>query len=201
MFEILAELRNNRYLRSRACNAFINLIYNYFDWILKTKFPVSFTNLFSEPVLVNSSYALKFPPTSETYQDNSYKMWRFIVSAGTGLNVKIGYLDTEFNEDFLYIGTGLQKFNTTAGHWITMTGHKREKNKYFNSTSITMIFTSNGMKADFGFRIECSAVYSEIEGNDNRFHNKRQSWELVSKHIVDYISILKITKAFFVHSW
>ena len=69
---------------------------------------ISYKSL-SEPVLVNSSYELRFPPTSatsENYQDNSYKMWRFIAPAGSGLNVKIGYFDTEFNEDFLYLGTG-----------------------------------------------------------------------------------------------
>ena len=97
-------------------------------------------------------------------------MWRFIAPEGSGLNAKFGYIDTEFNEDFLYIGIGQQQFNTTPGHWITITGRKRDKNEYINSTSITMIFTSNGMKTDLGFRIEFSAVYSRIEGNDNQLH-------------------------------
>ena len=126
-------------------------------------------------MLINSSYELIFPPTLDKYKDNSYTMWRFIAPEGTGLNVQIGYLETEFNEDFLYIGNGQHKFNTTPGHWITITGGKRNTNEYFNSTSITMIFTSNGMKTDYGFRIECSAVHREIEGNDYRLHNKRLS--------------------------
>ena len=76
---------------------------------------------------------------------------------------------------FFTLELGQHTFNTTPGHWITITGRKRDKNEYINSTSITMIFTSNGMKTDSGFRIEFSAVYSKIEGNDNQLHNKKRS--------------------------
>ena len=119
-----------------------------------------------EMFLVKTSETLQYPKHANHYEHNSYEIWDLIAPEGIGMNLNIVYMDVESNADFVYIGNSLQAFNTTSEHWIMMTGSHRGTWKNFTSTSISIIFTSNGIisRSNLGFMIDCFAAKNETEG-------------------------------------
>ena len=96
------------------------------------------------------------------YPNNAYGIWDMRVPVGFGLKLKFEHLDIEKGADYIHIGHGVTHFSSNSTKWTHMTGNKKDfwekRMLTFQSSSVTLIFTSDGANRHAGFVVECYQV-------------------------------------------
>ena len=113
---------------------------------------------FSDPILVNPTYNVEHPSHKGKYVNNDYQLWELRVPTDSFIEYDLIYFDTENGPDYILFGDGVKRKDDDADRWTNVTGKSRRVTKNFTSSYIIMIFTSDGVNTDYGFRIEFSSV-------------------------------------------
>ena len=128
------------------------------------------SSLFSSPdlMLINTrSVFIESPQFPGNYPNNVYKFWSINAPIDYVIKVEFTQLQIERRADFIYVGDGVNEFSRTSHKWLHLTGHLRDiwdnRRLTSNSSTIIIIFTSDGSGTNFGFRIECSAYKTKPE--------------------------------------
>ena len=100
----------------------------------------------------------------ERYPNNAYKLWEVQAPDGFGISIVVLLFLLETGRDYVYIRDGVGGFTNTDARWKSWTGHVTNKamlssmNLYSNSTSVTLIFTSDHSTTKQGFVIQVKIV-------------------------------------------
>nr|XP_054752261.1 uncharacterized protein LOC129257858 [Lytechinus pictus] len=110
----------------------------------------------------SESYFIQSPSYPAEYPQNCYRFWKFQAVDGFVVSVIVHHFDLEFNRDHLYIGDGVRSFSNQMDSWHDLTGNliKISDYRYFISlrSSVLIIFTTDFVTAESGFRIELRAM-------------------------------------------
>ena len=85
-------------------------------------------------------------------------MWELYVSTDFFIESTIVYLDAQGGNDYIFFGDGVNKKCNDVDRWSNVTGEINRITANFTSSSVIIIFTSDGLIADDGFQIKFSAV-------------------------------------------
>ena len=88
-------------------------------------------------------------------------MWNVRAPGGFVINVDIILLDMAPDEDSVYIGDGVQIFTKESKRWHLMAASYGSIES--TTSSVVIIFTSDGNKTSSGFKIVCSAIQPQIQ--------------------------------------
>ena len=114
--------------------------------------------------LTNSQTVRIFSPhfPTQQYPNNYYQFWELQVPSGFVVAVRVSRLDTETEADYVHIGDGVDHYSRDSTRWRLLTGNLRHTLHFTSvSSSLIIIFTSDGTNTRAGFMIECE------EGNYN----------------------------------
>ena len=107
-------------------------------------------------------YILASPNFPSLYSNNIFLTWNIKAPRFFLGRANIITFDLQQNSDFVYIGQGVDDFSDDFEEWTRLTGSLRdiweESEFIFNSSFISVIFTSDGDTRYSGFRIEFSGV-------------------------------------------
>ena len=83
---------------------------------------------------------------------------------GFTVKLDIQFLDIEKRADCVHVGNGVTNFDLNSTRWDSMSGNLKDfldkKSLTLPSSSVTLIFTSNGAGRFDGFSIECTSYFS-----------------------------------------
>lgn len=86
------------------------------------------------------------------------------------MSVIVHHFDLEFENDYLYIGDGAIRFSNHDDTWYALTGDFRQIRDYRGFTSlqssVQIIFTTDFVTVESGFRIELRAVKQARKNKD-----------------------------------
>ena len=98
----------------------------------------------------------------KNYPNNAYGIWDIRVPVGFILNLKFVLLDIEKGADYIHIGHGVTHFSSNSTMWTHVTGNIEDNSERrmlnFPSSSVTLIFTSDGAIRYSGFFLKCSLI-------------------------------------------
>ena len=107
----------------------------------------------------NEMFIATSPDLPHEYPNNAYKLWHLSVPTNFTMSINLVFVEIELNKDYIFIGHGSgQPFNRSSASWTHITGYLRSVWEDTSSSSVTIIFTSDGQTRAFGFQIECIAV-------------------------------------------
>ena len=96
------------------------------------------------------------------YPNNTYGIWDIRAPVGFVLKLKFELLDIEKGADYIHIGHGVTYFSSNSTKWTHVTGNTidilERRTLIFPSSSVTLIFTSDGAIRYSGFLLKCSLI-------------------------------------------
>ena len=118
----------------------------------------------TDPIILNGkTHRISSQHYPSPYPNNAYNMWYIQAPEEyeMTINIVVFFLG---EDDYLYIGFGVNRFSRDEGKWTLLTGTVLHKSEFkTNNGPVTLIFTSNGRSTDKGFLIECVASKTETE--------------------------------------
>ena len=105
------------------------------------------------------------PNYPKSYQNNAYRLWNIRGPTNYAIHLDIIYIDIEQDKDYIYVGDGANKYDYSSGKWIRISGDLSDnwnRTEILNSSTVFIIFTSDGETTGIGFSIECTAIGSDF---------------------------------------
>ena len=118
--------------------------------------------------------SLESPNYPSNYPSNFYRLWDIHAPQGFVISVIVRALNVEIGYDHLYIGDGVDRFTNQEGAWRDWSGYwtgeiLRLRDFTSNTSSITMIFTTDYSNSRSGFWIQLQAVEELVSSTGNTF--------------------------------
>ena len=123
--------------------------------------------MFLSELLAASGKVLRLlsPNYPESYQNNAYHLWNIRGPTNYAIHLDIINIDIEKDTDYVYVGDGANKYDYGSGKWIRISGGLSEnwnRKEILNTSTVYMIFTSDGKTTGDGFSIECTVTESDF---------------------------------------